>query len=478
MNRKGWFIRFLILGAIATILIIKAYLLVYVLLFVGIYSFLSTLLLFSIFVLSYFKYRDPFNKAKDLVLSSSDHLPLVSIVVAVKNEEENIRNCVQSCINSTYQNREIIIVNDGSTDRTTEILKQMQLENGSKLQVIHLPKNLGKKQAIEHATKIAKGEIYAFMDSDCDMHSDAVEKAVKIFLSDKNIGALATYARVRDVYKGTLLEKMQDVWADGQFRLLKGMESSYNSVTCCSGSLSFFRRQAIQQFMYEWAHDRFLGLENFKYATDRRLTAHVLGTENTSIVNISSQTNSYNKNNTQLLQNVRTSNENIGDSASLDQYANSSSKIERQNYWKVVYSFSVRVNMGVPKTFRALILQQVRWRKSFIRSIFATGKIYWRRPFIAALLYYLSIAMKLVRPFIVIFSLFAMPLLGDYLTPVFYFSGILFVGMIYAVDFKLANPTNDLWIYRPLMTLLSTFVYVWLIFYAVLTIKKKTKWRD
>jgi hyaluronan synthase len=86
--------------------------------------------------------------------------------------------------------------------------------------------------------------------------------------------------------------------------------------------------------------------------------------------------------------------------------------------------------------------------------------------------------MKLIRPFVVISTLFAMPLLGDYLTPVFYFSGILFVGMIYAVDFKLSNPNNDLWIYRPLMTLLSTFVYVWLIFYALITIKKTTKWRD
>jgi hyaluronan synthase len=477
MNRKGWFVRFLILGAIATILIIKIYLLVYVLLFVGIYSFLTTLLLFSIFVLSYFKYRDPYNNAKDLILSSNN-IPLVSIVVAAKNEQENIRNCVESCINSTYQNREIIIVNDGSTDRTTEILKQMQIENGSKIRVIHLPRNLGKKQAIEHATKIAKGEIYAFMDSDCDMHSDAIEKAVKIFLSDRNIGALATYARVRDVDKGTLLEKMQDVWADGQFRLLKGTESSYNSVTCCSGSLSFFRRDVIQPFMYEWAHDRFLGLENFKYATDRRLTAHVLGTETTPSVNVYLQNNTYNNDNTQILQNIKISPKNIGGSGPLDQYANGSSKIERRNYWKVVYSYSVRVNMGVPKTFRALILQQVRWRKSFIRSIFATGKIYWRRPLVAAVLYYLSIGMKLIRPVVVISTLLIMPFLGDYLTPVFYFSGILFVGMIYAVDFKLSNPNNDLWIYRPLMTLLSTFVYVWLILYALITIKKKTKWRD
>lgn len=477
MNRKGWFVRFLILGALATILIIKAYLLLYVLFFVGIYSFLTTFILFSIFVLSYFKYRDPFNNAKDVILSSI-HVPLVSIVVAAKNEEENIRNCVQSCINSTYQNKEIIIVNDGSTDGTTEILEQMQIENRSKIRVIHLPKSVGKKQAIEHASNLAKGEIYAFMDSDCDMANNSVENAVKIFSFDGNVGALATYARVRDVNKGTLLEKMQDVWADGQFRLLKGMESSYNSVTCCSGSLSFFRREAIQEFMHEWAHDRFLGLENFKYATDRRLTANVLGNEVTSNVNIYLQTNAYNKNSVQILENIKTSTKNNGEFGSLGNYVNGSSKVERRNYWKVVYSPSVRVNMGVPKTFRALILQQVRWRKSFIRSIFATGKIYWKRPLVAALLYYLSIGMKLIRPFIVISSLFIMPFLGDYLTPVFYFTGIFFIGMIYAVDFKLCNPNNDMWIYRPLMTLLSTFVYVWLIFYALITIRKTTKWRD
>ena len=477
MNRKGWFVRFLLLGAMATILIIKAYLLLYVLFFVGIYSFLTTFILFSIFVLSYFKYRDPFNNAKDLVLSSV-RVPLVSIVVAAKNEEENIRNCVQSCINCTYQNKEIIIVNDGSTDGTTEILEQMQIENRSKIRVIHLPKSVGKKQAIEHASNLAKGEIYAFMDSDCDMATYSVENAVKIFLFDGNVGALATYARVRDVYKSTLLEKMQDVWADGQFRLLKGMESSYNSVTCCSGSLSFFRREAIQQFMHEWAHDRFLGLENFKYATDRRLTAYVLGTEVTPNVNIYLQTNTYNKNSLQILENLKTSTKNIGGFGSLGNNANGSSKVERRNYWKVVYSPSVRVNMGVPKTFRALMLQQVRWRKSFIRSIFATGKIYWKRPLVAALLYYLSIGMKLIRPFIVISSLFIMPFIGDYLTPLFYFTGIFFIGMIYAVDFKLCNPNNDMWIYRPLMTLLSTFVYVWLIFYALITIRKTTKWRD
>ena len=74
--------------------------------------------------------------------------PLVSIIVPVKNEEGNIRNCVQSCINSTYSNKEIIVVNDGSTDDTGAILDEMKKEEPS-LNIIHLSESVGKKQAIE-----------------------------------------------------------------------------------------------------------------------------------------------------------------------------------------------------------------------------------------------------------------------------------------------------------------------------------------
>src|SRR6187200_3267408 len=69
---------------------------------------------------------------------------------------------------------------------------------------------------------------------------------------------------------------MQAVYIDVSCRALKGMESSFSSVTCCSGSLSFYRSGAIQSHLYEWAHDSFLGIQDFKFATDRRLTAYVL----------------------------------------------------------------------------------------------------------------------------------------------------------------------------------------------------------
>jgi hyaluronan synthase len=46
---------------------------------------------------------------------------------------------------------------------------------------LHLSKSVGKKKAVEAASEIARGEVYAFMDSDCDMAYDALEKASKDF---------------------------------------------------------------------------------------------------------------------------------------------------------------------------------------------------------------------------------------------------------------------------------------------------------
>jgi hyaluronan synthase len=55
------------------------------------------------------------------------------------------------------------------------------------------------KKAIEIGTDIAKGEIFAFVDSDSIIASDALEKAVKIFLYDRTIGAIAAHVRAADV---------------------------------------------------------------------------------------------------------------------------------------------------------------------------------------------------------------------------------------------------------------------------------------
>jgi hyaluronan synthase len=482
IDKKRWLVRYLILGGVGAVLAVKLYLLLFVVEFtVGLYSFFTSFLLFNILLFSYTKFKDPYISAKSVYVSDGITYgiskPLVSIIVPVKNEEGNIRNCVGSCINSTYSNKEIIVVNDGSTDDTAAILDEMKKEEPS-LNIIHLSKSVGKKQAIEAASDIAKGEIFVSMDSDCDMASDAVEKAVKIFGSDRRIGAITGHGRVRDAITGNALLKMQDVYIDASCRILKGMETSFGSVTCCAGSLSFFRSEAVKPYIHEWAHDKFLGIENFKFATDRRLTAYILGTKDSSVSKDSRKSDDSASNimhNIPVLMHCKNGLDTTT-SSSYSETENTNTNNKLRYAWKVVYSPSVKVNVGVPETLPTLIRQQIRWRKSFIRSLFATGGIYWRRPLYAALLYYLQISLKFLRPLIVLKAAIFLPLSGDFITTLLYFSGVFFTGMIYGVDFRLRNPGSSLWLYRPLFTLITTFVYSWLIFYAAITIKK-TAWR-
>ncbi len=442
MNKKRWLIRYIMLLLMGVILCIKIYFMLFIVDFtIGFYSFLTTLILFNIFLFSYLKFKDPLLNIKT---NSKDQEPLISIIIPVKNEEENIENCIKSCIDSSYKKKEIIVVNDGSTDKTPSILERLRKENPNELRVLHLPINLGKKRAIEKAIEKANGNFYVFMDSDCNMLNDAVENFVKIFLSDNEIGAITGHGKVRNADTGNLLEKIQDVWFDGQYRIIKGMEGSFSSLTCCSGSLSAFRKEAIINHIHQWANDRFLGIE-FKFATDRRLTAFILAEKNK-----------------------------FTDEKFIKKKENEG-KVKCQQ-WKILYSPSVNVEIGVPRTLRSLIKQQIRWRKSFIRSIFATGLIYWQRPLPAAIIYYLTIALRLFRPYIILKSLILLPLTGDILSGIFYLGGAMFSGLFYGIDVRLRRPGYPRWFYRPLMNVISTFIFTWLIIYAAITIKNKT-WR-
>ncbi len=477
LDKKRWFVRVLLLSAVLAILFTKVYLTIYVIdLGVGIYSILTSFVLFNILFISYFRYRDPLLKGLDKKIPENEK-PLVSIVIPVKNEEADIHTCVQSCIDQTYQKKEIIVIDDGSTDKTGEILDKIKDKNKTvNLRVVHLKESVGKKKAIEAASKIARGDIYAFMDSDCDMALDATEKAVQIFYTDKQVGALTGHGRVKNRHAGGFrdhfLEKMQDVYADGACRAQKGMESVFSSVSCCAGSLSFYRRVAIQDFIPQWARDRFLGME-FKFATDRRMTAHVLGTRPPKI---SHKSTNQQYSDIPILNAQGTAQTSMFENELENDNGGSESKQDVNGYWKVLYSQNIRVNIGVPPTLDSLIKQQVRWRKSFIRSLFAAGGIFWKRPFYLALLYYFQTSMKFIRPYIVATTVVFLPLVGDFVTPIVWFSGVLFTGMIYAVDFRLRNPGDRNWLYRPFFQLLSTYVYTWLLIYAAITIKK-TGWR-
>lgn len=110
--------------------------------------------------------------------------PLISVIVPAYNVEKYIKTCLDSLINQTYSNFEIIVVNDGSTDQTEEILRSYQ--SNPKFR-IYSQENGGLSAARNQGLKLANGELVCFVDSDDSVKSDYLEKLVAPFIEDVDV---------------------------------------------------------------------------------------------------------------------------------------------------------------------------------------------------------------------------------------------------------------------------------------------------
>ena len=101
------------------------------------------------------------------------HNPLISIIVPIYKVEDYIRKCVDSILNQTYKNLEIILVDDGSPDNCGSICEEYSLKD-KRIKVIH-KKNGGLSSARNAGLDIASGEYIGFIDSDDWIESDMYE---------------------------------------------------------------------------------------------------------------------------------------------------------------------------------------------------------------------------------------------------------------------------------------------------------------
>ncbi|WP_322113752.1 glycosyltransferase [Prosthecochloris sp. SCSIO W1101] len=109
--------------------------------------------------------------------------PLVSVLVPARNEENNIKRCITSLLHQDYDNYELIVLNDGSTDRTGEILDTLlRSDGGALLRIIEgkaLPPGWhGKAWACDQLGKAAQGELFLFTDADTYHSSDSLSRSV------------------------------------------------------------------------------------------------------------------------------------------------------------------------------------------------------------------------------------------------------------------------------------------------------------
>ena len=106
-------------------------------------------------------------------LEKKENNNLVSIIVPIYNVEQYLARCIESLLRQTYENIEIILVNDGSTDRSLEICEEFK-QKDSRVQVIHKA-NGGLSSARNVGIETAKGDFLTFIDSDDFINERYVE---------------------------------------------------------------------------------------------------------------------------------------------------------------------------------------------------------------------------------------------------------------------------------------------------------------
>lgn len=127
-----------------------------------------------------------------------DSAPRVSIVVAARNEAGHIGAAMQSLLDMSWPDLEIIAVNDRSTDATGDILEKLA-RHEPRLMVIHineLPDGwLGKLNAMQQGANRAGGELLLFSDGDVYFHADALSRAVR-YMQENGIDHLCSVPRL------------------------------------------------------------------------------------------------------------------------------------------------------------------------------------------------------------------------------------------------------------------------------------------
>ena len=116
--------------------------------------------------------------------------PLVSVLISVHNDEKNIRNAINSILDQTYDNIEILIIDDASTDNSFNEI-QTTIKGKKKVMCFQNKENVGLTKNLNFLIKNSQGELIARQDSDDISHPDRIEKQVKHLL-DNNLDACTT----------------------------------------------------------------------------------------------------------------------------------------------------------------------------------------------------------------------------------------------------------------------------------------------
>jgi cellulose synthase/poly-beta-1,6-N-acetylglucosamine synthase-like glycosyltransferase/peptidoglycan/xylan/chitin deacetylase (PgdA/CDA1 family)/spore germination protein YaaH len=168
--------------------------------------------------------------------------PFVSVLVPAFNEELVIRNTIDSLLASNYENYEVIVVDDGSKDRTTEVVKE-SFSTNQRVRLFSVP-NAGKANALNFGLKHASGDVVIALDADTLFAPQTLAALAHRFY-DPKVGAVAGNAKVGN--RINLVTRWQALEYITSQNMDRRAFASLNCITVVPGAVGAWRRDLLEQ---------------------------------------------------------------------------------------------------------------------------------------------------------------------------------------------------------------------------------------
>ena len=186
-------------------------------------------------------------------------MPKVTVVMSAYNAEKHLRESIDSILNQTFEDFEFVIIDDGSTDKTFDILKSYQ---DLRIKIINNEKNIGITRSLNIGLKFVSGEYVARMDADDISEPKRLEKQVEFLDAHPSVGVVGINSLIIDE-QGNLLGQishpishskiMSQILLDNRFvhssvmlrKTLLAMHGCYNGDVSIAQDYELFLRLAL-----------------------------------------------------------------------------------------------------------------------------------------------------------------------------------------------------------------------------------------
>lgn len=171
--------------------------------------------------------------------------PKVSVIIPAWNEEVGVISTVSSLLNNSYDNLEIVVINDGSTDNSDAVMKEFikHFQSNGKNIIYEYKENGGKGSALNRGIELSSGEIIVTIDADSIAHKDAIKNFV-VHFADKSV--MAAVGNVKIGNTNSIIATIQHLEFLFSF-YFKRADSVLGSIYIIGGAAGAFRKAIFEK---------------------------------------------------------------------------------------------------------------------------------------------------------------------------------------------------------------------------------------